>query len=294
MFCLRKIAAGMLVTFLALFVLAADCSVLADNDHGAAIGTSDPAKPAEATGAAGTINYTVERGDCLWSVADRFGVEIRTLADINGLDFEANILAGQQLVVPEGKKTVYTVIAGDTLWNIARQFGVDTEVLAWENGLNEMDTLPVGRLLTIPEAGKATIHRTGSLDNYVPRFQSWPVRGQISSAFGTRYGRPHEGLDIAADSGRAIRAIESGTVVWSGWRGTYGNTVIINHGQGVRSLYAHASRLEVSQGEYVKKGQVIARVGSTGHSTGPHLHLEVLYRGNPVDPQNHLPDDMTF
>ncbi len=101
----------------------------------------------------------------------------------------------------------------------------------------------------------------------------------------------HHGVDIAAEEGRPIKAVDNGTVVFAGERGTYGNTIIINHSRGIRTLYAHASTLEVSAGNRVKRGQVIGRVGSTGHSTGPHLHLELWYKGVPLDPQKYLPDD---
>lgn len=120
---------------------------------------------------------------------------------------------------------------------------------------------------------------------------SIPVNGSVSSRFGSRgYSRSsiHTGVDVAASSGTGIRTISSGTVVYSAYKGSYGNLVIIDHGNGVQSYYAHCSALYVSAGQSVGAGTVIAAVGSTGNSTGPHLHLEIRVNGTPVNPQNYL------
>jgi murein DD-endopeptidase MepM/ murein hydrolase activator NlpD len=110
----------------------------------------------------------------------------------------------------------------------------------------------------------------------------------ISSRFGWRSGRPHHGIDLAANSGENIFASSQGTVTHSGWYGGYGNMILIDHGDGVRTLYGHCSSLLVTPGQSVKKGQVIGKVGNTGHSTGPHLHYEVLTNGVPQNPEGFL------
>lgn len=122
----------------------------------------------------------------------------------------------------------------------------------------------------------------------------WPLPGhtRISSPFGNRAdpftGRTafHSGIDVPAPMGVNILAAESGTVIFSGWQGGYGNTVIINHDNGIHTMYAHASSLAVRVGQNVNRGDVIARVGSTGRSTGNHLHFEVRVNGNLVNPLN--------
>jgi murein DD-endopeptidase MepM/ murein hydrolase activator NlpD len=111
-----------------------------------------------------------------------------------------------------------------------------------------------------------------------------PVVGQFSSPFGWRGSAMHRGVDISAPSGTAIRATGGGTVVFSGWSGAYGNKVIIDHGIGIRTLYAHNSSNLVSVGQRVNRGELIARVGSTGQSTGPHVHYEVIVNGTHVNP----------
>ena len=123
----------------------------------------------------------------------------------------------------------------------------------------------------------------------------WPAEGEITSPFGWRvhpiFGtqRLHTGIDIGADYGDATRAADGGVVIHSDWMGGYGNAVIIDHGNGISTLYAHKSQLLVSEGQTVAKGQTVARVGSTGYSTGPHLHFEVRQNGSPVNPLNFLP-----
>ncbi len=120
---------------------------------------------------------------------------------------------------------------------------------------------------------------------------SIPVTGSISSRFGSRGASRstiHTGLDISTSSGTGIRPISAGTVTYSAYKGSYGNLIIIDHGNGVQSYYAHCSALYVSVGQSVDTNTTIGAVGSTGNSTGPHLHLEIRIGGEPVNPQNYL------
>ena len=123
----------------------------------------------------------------------------------------------------------------------------------------------------------------------------WPCNGPITSYYGWRthpiFGTPkyHSGMDIAVDSGTPIHAADSGTIVYSGWLGGYGNCVMIDHGGGLVTLYAHNSALNVGEGQYVSKGAVVAYAGSTGYSTGPHCHFEVRLHGELTEPLNYLP-----
>lgn len=117
----------------------------------------------------------------------------------------------------------------------------------------------------------------------------WPTRGRLTSTYGPRGGRLHRGIDVAAPIGTPIRAVADGTVRSAGWQGGYGYTVEIAHGDDLVSLSAHQSELTVRRGQRVRRGQVIGRVGSTGSSTGPHLHFELVVRGAPLDPLTVLP-----
>ena len=114
----------------------------------------------------------------------------------------------------------------------------------------------------------------------------WPVNGVVTSGFGMRWGRMHEGIDIAAPCGTAIRAAASGSIIFAGWMDGYGNIVVIDHGNGLATAYAHQSAIYAGGG--VSQGQTIGAVGSTGHSTGCHLHFEVRVNGSPVDPMGYL------
>lgn len=116
----------------------------------------------------------------------------------------------------------------------------------------------------------------------------WPVSGPITSPFGPRWGRMHEGIDIAAPSGTPIVAAAAGTVIYTGWLGGYGNLVVIDHGNGLATAYAHESGIVVGQGQSVAQGQVIGYVGSTGNATGSVLHFEVRVNGAAVDPLGYL------
>lgn len=122
----------------------------------------------------------------------------------------------------------------------------------------------------------------------------WPVSGEITSPYGYRvhpiWGTTiyHSGIDIGVDEGTPVHAADSGVIVWSGWMGGYGYAVVIDHGNGLSTLYGHNSELAVDEGQSVYKGQVVAYAGSTGNSTGPHVHFEVRENGDPVDPMGYL------
>jgi murein DD-endopeptidase MepM/ murein hydrolase activator NlpD len=112
----------------------------------------------------------------------------------------------------------------------------------------------------------------------------WPCDGVVVSGYGMRWGRLHEGIDIGCAYGASNRAAAAGTVIYSGWLGGYGNLVVVDHGNGLSTAYAHASSLLVSVGQTVSQGETVSLVGSTGNSSGPHLHFEVRVNGQAVDP----------
>jgi murein DD-endopeptidase MepM/ murein hydrolase activator NlpD len=156
-----------------------------------------------------------------------------------------------------------------------------------------IDSRNIGTLIRreVAASNKATFPHTGVFSNGSLMF---PSDAEITSGFGWRRHpilgslRFHGGIDFGASYGSTIRAAEGGTVIFAGWYGGYGNTVIINHGGGITTLYGHTSKLYVSQGKTVQPGDAIAAVGSTGLSTGPHLHFEVRQNGEPVDPMAYL------
>lgn len=117
---------------------------------------------------------------------------------------------------------------------------------------------------------------------------NWPCSGVVSSGFGMRWGRMHEGIDIACAYGTPVHAAAAGTVIYAGWMEGYGNLVVLDHGGGLSTAYAHASSILVSLGQHVEQGDEVSLVGATGHATGPHLHFEVRVNGTAVDPLSYL------
>jgi len=224
--------------------------------------------------------YTVRPGDTLWEIARRNGITIELLAAANGLADRDNIRAGQVLTAPSDY-VAHRVQPGETLWDIARMYQVDARVIAARNGLSDINKIIVDQSLYVP-LGYPGAGLTARAAAVWPL--NWPLVGAITSPFGLRDGRPHEGIDIAAEEGTPIRAAAPGVVVFAGPRGAYGLAVIVDHGGGVRTLYAHCSRLLVAEGASVGPENIIALAGSTGRSTGPHLHMEVLKNGIPLDP----------
>lgn len=190
---------------------------------------------------------------------------------IQKAQFEAQLAAQQQLV---------------------ERLNTDKQALEAAQEQLEADSKGIGILIQrIIEAGKARLRKpvilgTGQL--------LYPSDASITSNFGWRrhpilgYSRFHGGIDFGASYGSTIRAADNGTVIYAGWYGGYGYTVVINHGGSITTLYGHASQLYVSEGQSVQRGQAIAAVGSTGLSTGPHLHFEVRKNGEPVDPMAYL------
>jgi len=207
---------------------------------------------------------------------------------------------------PEG--LYHVVQSGENLYRIGRRYGVAHDHLRRVNKIRDETKLSVGTRLWIPRArdgGKATqlasrkavkqaqadarksaskeAKREAKLDF------KWPIKGRLTSTFGMRRGRPHEGIDLAAPRGSPVRAAESGKVIYSGRLGAYGRCVIVKHAGNYRSVYAHATKTLVKKGQFVDQGQKIATVGSTGRATGPHLHFEIRRRENPRDPMLYLP-----
>jgi murein DD-endopeptidase MepM/ murein hydrolase activator NlpD len=252
-----------------------------------------PAPAAVAAGPPAILEmYQIQAGDTLTGIARKKSVDVELLAAANGILERDRIRAGQVLKVPAGS-TVHRVQPGETLWDISRTYRADLQSIIEKNGLINVDNILAGQKLLIPFNSKEVAAR-GTGYQKAARLLSWPLYGVITSPFGLREGRPHEGIDIAAEEGDPIRPATAGRVVFAGPRGTYGLAVIIDHGGGVRTLYAHCSELLVKEGDQVDEGRIIARAGNTGNSRGPHLHLEILREGVPQDPVLWLPAERYY
>lgn len=233
--------------------------------------------------------HLVQRGDTLWDIARTYGVTVEQLIAWNGVADPSRLRPGQELIVSAGS-IEHRVRAGENVTIIAQKYGVTVQSLVAVNNLVHPDRIFVGQTLIIPPTGGGAVEALAprGAQGLRRRFDLWPVQGTVSSEFGLRSGRMHEGIDIAAPHGTPVRAVAAGTVSYADWAGSYGLLVKIDHGGGIETRYAHNSRLAVKPGDKVKAGQIIAQVGSTGRSTGPHLHFEVRVNGEAVDPRQWL------
>jgi len=244
--------------------------------------------------------YPVEAGDSLFSIGEKFKISVDALKYVNGLTDTSILGVGQEVTIPPAAGLVHKVESGDTITSIAEKYDVPVQAIADFNYLLDTSHLTLGTELVIPG---------GKVPRYVPPViytdpgtLSRGPGGQVSSnkslcvwpttvRFITQYySWYHNGADIAAPGGAAMPPIlscMSGTVVRAGWDPWgLGLHVRIDHGNGYETIYGHMSRLDVSYGQKVKRGQIIGLMGSTGNSTGPHVHYIVKYNGVAQDPFN--------
>lgn len=239
--------------------------------------------------------YTVREGDSLWSIANSFNLDINTLFGCNTMKNPNYLRVGGVLRIPNQDGVFYTVKKGDTIADISKKHGTQTELVMSANGLASA-SLKAGSELFLPGAKPVTTVYAALGDpsikgtNKFSKSFAWPLVGGISSGYGwrrhpfTKRRDFHTGIDIKGPSGRIIRASKAGRVVYSGWMGGYGRVVVMDHGKGYTTLYAHCSRLLVKQGQRVSSGQPVGKVGSSGRATGPHLHFEVRLNNKPISP----------
>jgi LysM repeat protein len=227
--------------------------------------------------------YEVKSGDTISQIADMFEVSVNTIRWAN--DFEGAIQPGQKLVILPISGLTHTVKSGGTITDIAKIYDADVREIALFNGIPEDKYLEKGETVIVPNAEpeiKAPASKSsGSGSGYVA--ESWMIR-PIDGGYRSQGVHGYNGVDLANKPGTPIYAAASGKVIISkssGWNGGYGLYVVIEHSNGVQTLYAHNSSNVVKSGQWVKQGQLIGYVGSTGKSSGPHIHFEVRGGRNP-------------
>ncbi|HLA25367.1 MAG TPA: peptidoglycan DD-metalloendopeptidase family protein [bacterium] len=249
------------------------------------IGAVRPGVAAPAT-VSSTV-HLVKPGETLWSIGQLHGLTPEAIGRANEVSSLATLQIGQRLVIrtgwpapaarpapsPAGR---HVVQPGDTLWSISKRHGLSVDSLVALNRLPSADRLQLGQALLLPRSAG------------ISPGLAWPSRGVITSRFGLRGRRHHHGVDIAAPVGTPIGAAQDGVVQYTGWRGGYGLLVILDNGGGLTTWYGHASRILVRVGDRVRKGQLVARVGTTGNVTGPNVHFEVRKSNVPLDPLKFL------
>jgi len=238
------------------------------------------------------ITYTTEKGDTLAKIAEKFGVSVDTVRWANDLKGDS-LSIGQELKIPPVTGIVHKVREGETVYSIAKKYKTDAQKIVNFpfNDFADLETfaLNVGQTLIVPDGVQP---QAPAIVRPVPPIAAggtgqflWPVGGSITQ-YPVWY---HMAFDIANPSLPGVAVAESGTVVLVEYlRYGYGQHVIVDHGDGMSTLYAHMSEIYVKVGDRVARGQIIGKMGSTGRSTGPHLHFEVRRNGTPVDPRPFL------
>jgi murein DD-endopeptidase MepM/ murein hydrolase activator NlpD len=252
------------------------------------------------------LRYEVKRGDTLTKIAALFRTDIESIISWNEISNPHLIFPGQYLDILTIKGTLHKINKGDTIYSIAARYKADARSIAAFNLLDDPVQLKAGETLIIPggvmppeerKAVQATLLASRYGERNTPPAGSeatrpsfrWPVQGRITSRFGPRNGSFHYGLDIAVPLGSYVGAAAPGVVFGTGFQQGYGLVLMINHGGGWSTLYAHNSQLLVEDNDKVSAGQPVALVGASGNATGPHLHLEIIYNGRKLDPLLYLP-----
>lgn len=258
--------------------------------------------------------HTVERGNTVYAIARLYGIPVRSIIDANSLEPPYLLRVGDRLRItsPRG----HVVAKGDTVYSISRRFGVSMNELMRANGISPPYTIVIGQTLIVPSAGatatntaatkpaakpaasakppKATPAQVAALPNPPKRSGrtfGWPVKGKVILGFGRQSGGSNnDGINIAVPRGTKVAAAENGIVAYAGneLRG-FGNLVLVKHADGFMTAYGHNEQVLVVRGQKIRKGQVIARAGSSGNVASPQLHFEIRKGRSAVDPMRYLP-----
>jgi murein DD-endopeptidase MepM/ murein hydrolase activator NlpD len=236
-------------------------------------------------------HYAVKKGDTLSEIAKTYSIAADDLAYANAIDDEGQLLSvGQALVIPPGRGALYMVKDGDSVAAVADKFKVDPSAIMTYNRLYfEPEHFATDQLIFVPGAEVPAMRRVTESRSFTPGAGqlpartgglSWPVNGVLTQYFW--WG--HTGVDLAAPYGTGIAASDDGVVVATGWVAVGGLRVCVQHSGGLQTCYYHTSAVYVTPGETVARGQLIAAIGMTGVTTGPHVHWEVKLNGVAVNP----------
>lgn len=241
-----------------------------------------------------TIEHEVREGETVSTIAEEYGVSESTILWENSLSVTSQIKAGQKLRVLPVSGIAHKVVGGDTIYSIAKKYQANSQAIIDFpfNDVGDDFQLATGQVLVVPDGAPPEKPKPAPTQ-YLARENIpitslgsgqfvWPASGGLSQYFSWY----HPAIDIDNLGGGPIHAADSGTVVVSGWpdNGGYGNRVIIDHGNGFTTLYAHMSAIYVSAGQKVSRGDVLGAMGSTGRSSGTHLHLEIRQNGVALNP----------
>ena len=247
------------------------------------------------------LEYKVAKGDTVSGISQKFGVSVDSIRWANSLESTGSIKPGQVIKIPPVTGVIHKVKKGDTVYSVSKHYNTDAQAVVdypFNTFTNdETFELAVGQVLVIPDGILPKVDLwspTANLAQLTPNAGAvtaagvfvWPTSGRISQGF--RWY--HRAIDIATATGTPILAADAGKIIVAGWPDNvgYGNRVMIDHGNGFVTLYGHMSKIHVVAGQTVSRGAVIGLVGSTGRSTGPHLHFEIRAGGKTQDPMAYL------
>lgn len=241
--------------------------------------------------------YKVKDGETLWDICNTYSVKMSDIIGDNGIASPDELKLGQEIIIAGAKSYKETRTASSSALSKTSTKTASSTVKSSSNVKLASRSSNPAKAVKSAKTAQSSTKRSSTTRPSTKRSSTaqssnkglWPVGGSITSGFGMRWGKPHNGIDIAAPSGTDVHAYAAGTVVFSGWDdGGYGYLVIIDHHNGIRTYYGHNSKLIVSAGQEVSAGQHIADVGSTGDSTGYHCHFEVRKNGVPQNPLCYL------
>lgn len=258
-----------------------------------------------------TIEYTIEDGDTISTIAEKFGIGVSSILWENDLNAQSIIRPGDVLKILPVSGITHKVASGESIKSLANKYSVSEKDIINTNDLLPTQSLTIGQKLIIP-GGKKQEYASFKPKTYsgfsvikdivkpisniikpkdrqyapnISNRMTWPTAGyRITQYFSWR----HFAVDVANHVGTPLYAADAGVVEFSGWSNGYGNNVVVNHGGGKKTRYAHASKLYVTKGDRVDKGEQIAAMGSTGWSTGSHIHFEVIINGVKYNPLNYV------
>lgn len=237
-----------------------------------------------------TQSYTVQNGESISLIAARYGLKMSSIISVNHIERAKSLRSGQKILIPNMDGINYTIKSGDSIESIAKKYNVAMGPLIDANDLKS-EKLAVGSQIFIPGAGMTR----NELKKVFGDLFIYPARGRITSRFGYRsnpFSRSkrefHDGLDIAGPVGLKVGASADGVVVARGNHTIYGNYIILQHDKGIKTLYGHLSKILVDKGQRVMQGARIGLMGSTGRSTGSHVHFSIFVGGKPVNPADYL------
>jgi LysM repeat protein len=242
------------------------------------------------------IEYEVLGGDTVSGIAEKFAISVETIKWANDMSDIDEIYPGDKLKILPVSGIAHSVVGGDTIYSVAKKYQAEAQAIL-DFPFNEIGdnlALKIGQILIVPDGAPpqkskppptqylAKVNIPQGPISAIGKFL-WPAFGQQISQYFSWY---HPGIDISNLSGGPVRAADGGKVIVSGWPDAqgYGRRIIIDHGNGYTTLYAHLSSVQVSVGQYVSRGQTIGMMGSTGRSTGVHLHLEIRKNGTALNP----------